>query len=152
MGRRDAGIRGVELVVVGEGGVVSPSLGLRRAGVREPVEVLVVRAAGLGRLRRARRVRAGALGRLLHLEHRLLLVRVAASHHGVVLLDEGVHLEIIELVPHRARRSCAMRRERCRRRRARASLGVAATRSRARSSSFEISKLHEAQLVEGVHK
>ena len=99
MGRRDAGIGGVELVVVGEGGVVRPGLGLRRAGVREPVEVLVVRAAGLGRLRRARRVHAGALGRLLQLEHRLLLVRVAAPHHGVVLLDEGVHLEIIELIP-----------------------------------------------------
>ena len=110
MRRRDAGIGGVELVVVGEGGVVRPGLGLRRAGVREPVEVLVVRAAGLGRLRRARRVHAGALGRLLQLEHRLLLVRAAAPHHGVVLLDEGVHLEIIELIPHRARQSCAMRR------------------------------------------
>ena len=79
------------------------ALGLRRASLREPVEVVVVRARGgrVGRGRRAGRAgRAGRRLRRLHQIHHLLLVRVASAE-ARVLLDEVIHVEVIAEVTHR---------------------------------------------------
>jgi len=123
------------------------ALRLRRASLREPVEVVVVRARGggaRGRNRAGRAGRAGGLRRclrggevlLFHHFHHVLLVRVASAE-ARVLLDEVIHVEVIAEVTHRERGALSRR---DRRRWTCVPCGDRNTEEAARSVVFEFSK------------